>query len=498
MKEFLKNNWLILSFELLVIVVFSLFYGSFGDINIDSFREAYIPQQILSGKSLYKDIFCIYSPLSYFINAVLFFIFGIKLKTLYFAGLLTTCGIIYFIKKLADIFLDKISSFSVCLLFIAAFVFSPNVFNPFFPYSYGLLYGLLFILVSIYFVIKGKFPASYLFYSLAICSKYEFILLLPLLFLITRKKDLLKNIIALLIPIISVLAVLFITGTRFIDLIVSAGLVKEMAQTKTLYWFYSSMGLIFRREIIPIYFENVIKFFIPYKFIFQEFFLWAFPVITILFAFRFRSLNLQERFFSAASIIISLKVFFALTLQSYGVFFLPFALISFMILIPKKLRKIFAIYFFIWSLIICYSNSKVLLEKSYKIETPQGVIKTNPEYGESFGETIKFFETLPEKTKVVVYPEGLAVNFLANRISDNKFYSLIPLYVETFGDNIIVKRLKISNPDYIVITDYNTSAYYYERFGYDYAAGVFEYIKNNYKLVKTTDSNFKAYIWKRN
>ena len=147
---------------------------------------------------------------------------------------------------------------------------------------------------------------------------------------------------------------------------------------------------------------------------------------------------------------------------------------------------------------MCYNNSKVLLEKSYKIETPKGVIKTNPEYGGSFSETIKFFETLPEKTKVVVYPEGLAVNFLANRISDNKFYSLIPLYVETFGDNIIVKRLKISNPDYIVITDYNTSAYYYEKFGYDYAAGVFEYIKNNYKLVKTTDSNFKAYIWKRN
>lgn len=498
MKNCLKNNWQLILLETLVIIIFCLFYGKYGDINIDSFREAYISQEMIQGKALYKDIFCIYSPLSYLINSVLFFIFGIKLKTLYIAGLAALCGIIYIIGKISEQFLNKFETFSISLLFISAFALSPNVFNPFFPYSYGLLYGILFILCSIWFVIKEKYPFAYFFYALAICSKYEFLLLIPLLIFITGKKDLLKNITAFISPILITFVILLISGAGIKYILLNAGLTAVMAQTSTLHWFYSSMGLIFRWEHLPIYFENFIKFFIPYKFIYQEFLIWIFPVITVIFAFRFKHLNRKERFFIAASLIISLKVFFALTLQSYGVFFLPFALISIFILIPEKYRKILTTYFIIWAVIIGFNNIQSLQNKNYKIETSKGIIYTNQLYGKSFDKTIQYLKTLPEDIKAAVYPEGLGINFLSDRKSDSKFYSLIPLYVETFGENNIIKRFEITQPDYIVITDYNTSAYYYEKFGYDYAHGVYEHIKQNYSLEKTFGEDFKINIWKRN
>ena len=85
---------------------------------------------------------------------------------------------------------------------------------------------------------------------------------------------------------------------------------------------------------------------------------------------------------------------------------------------------------------------------------------------------------------VVVYPECLRINVLGNRRSDDKFYSLIPLYVETFGEEIIINRLNITKPEYIIINNYDTSAYYFKEFGIDYAQNVLKEIKKNY-LIKS-------------
>ena len=96
-----------------------------------------------------------------------------------------------------------------------------------------------------------------------------------------------------------------------------------------------------------------------------------------------------------------------------------------------------------------------------------------------------------------MYPEGLIVNFLANRDSDNKFYSLIPLYVETFGEELIAKRFDYVKPKYIVISNYNTSNYYYSSFGQDYAGNLYKYIVNNYTYEKGIGENLRFSIYKR-
>ena len=152
------------------------------------------------------------------------------------------------------------------LFIISVSVLSPNVFNFYFPYSYGILYGILFILASIYFALNDKFQLSYLMYSFAICCKYEFVFLLPLLFYVTRTKDLWKNILALILPFVITYAPLLIMEVSLSDIITSFQIILSMSSTKTIYWFYSVMGLTFRWELIPIYIINFLKIFIQLLF----------------------------------------------------------------------------------------------------------------------------------------------------------------------------------------------------------------------------------------
>ena len=159
-------------------------------------------------------------------------------------------GIIFYTYQIAKIFLNKFYPSVICCFLISGLVLSPNVFNAFLPYSYGILYGTFFILSAIFFAIKKKYPLSYLFYSLAILCKYEFFLLLPLLIFWSKKVDWKKNLITFFLPILLILGILLIQGLRFIDIKATAELVGIMSSSKTLYWFYSVMGLTFRFETL--------------------------------------------------------------------------------------------------------------------------------------------------------------------------------------------------------------------------------------------------------
>ena len=517
-KTFIKNNWQVLGFNIILLLIFILGYGRFGNVIVDSFREAYIPAQMLQGQVLYKNIFNIYAPLSYIINAVLFSIFGTKLWVLYAAGLAATIGIVNFTFKIAEKFLDKSISLSIVLFLISASVLSPNVFNFIFPYSYGMLYGLLFILASIYFVLDKKYPFAYFFYSLAVCSKYEFILLLPLLIYLSGKKDWGKNLIAFILPFIITIFPLFIQKVGVDNILASFQIILHMGASKTLLWFYSVMGLVFRWEIIPIYLLNFAKIFIPVYFIYRfktywliipvliylyfmvnpEILVYAFPLILILLGHRFLKLDIDERIFITAGMLISMKVFFALTLMAYGVFFIPFALISIFILIPNNYKKPVCIVTLCCAFILGIKNVQALIKKDVKISTSQGVVYSERNYGEPVNQLIKYIETKTAPSdRVVIYPECLLVNYMTGRKSDNKFYSLIPLYVETFGEDVIMQRLDIIKPEYIVISNYDTSNYYYSAFGKDYAGRIILYILDNYEFQTSIGEDFSFSIYKR-
>ena len=274
-----------------------------------------------------------------------------------------------------------------------------------------------------------------------------------------------KNLATFLLPVFLTCVILIYQGLRIDDIKATFDILNIMSSTQTLYWFYSVSGLIFRIELIPIYIINFIKFLIPiYWQQYQEIIIWILPFISIGLIFRFKNLNINQRFFAIASILICAKILFALNLQSYGVYFIPFALISLYIITPSRFKKFLSIILIIWSLIIGGFNINNLCHKKTSYNIVIKYVKEN---------------TLP-KDRVLVYPECLSINVLTNRNSDSKFYSLIPLYVETFGEDLIIKRLEKIKPEYIIINNYDTSTYYYKEFGKDYAQKILELIKKIY------------------
>ena len=519
-REFFKNNWQILLINVVVLLVFIVGYGRFGDVIFDSFREFYIPSQIVKGQVLYKNIFNIYAPFAYLFNATLFKVFGAKLVVLYMAGLISTLGICNLIYIIGQKMLSKNYGLAIVLSFICVSVLSPNVFNCFFPYSYGMLYGLLFVLASIYFGMKQNYPISYMMYSFAICSKYEFVLLLPILIYVAGKKDWWKNLLAFATPIVISYLPLFIEGVSVTDLIISAQLILTMSATKTLYWFYSVTGLIFRAELIPIYLINLLKltgavvllyftknnkWFLPVIFVYcyfvssPEIFIFSFPLILVLFVYKRHNMQKEELLFVLASLLISMKIFFALTIKSYGIYFIPFAILSLIFLVPEKIKKSMMIAILMFSISIGIKNIQELISKNIPFGSGSEIVYTTPFNGKSLNMLIEYIKTNTKtEDEILVYPEGLSVNVLSGRKSDNKFYSLIPLYIETFGEDIILKRFEITKPKYIVISNYDTSIYYYRYFGVDYAIGIFDYISKNYKKECQIGEGLIFTVYKRN
>lgn len=516
-KIFRTKNWQIILFNIILVLCFILGYGRFGDVIVDTFREAYIPEQMLNGQILYKNIFNIYPPLAYMINALLFMIFGIKLKVLYFAGFMAAAGVINLTFKIASKFMAKTYSLGIVLFFIAAACLSPNVFNLFCPYSFGILYGILFILASLYCALKSKYTAAYILYSLAICTKYEFIFLFPALIWISGNDNRIKNLLCFFFPIFIIFGILFLQGLNLNDISVSFQWITSMLSSKTLYWFYSVSGLVFRPQIIPIYLINFAKYFIPLMFVYYfrniwvilllaiylyfavdpEILIYIFPLIFSLTIIQYKKLSVKKRFIILSSLLLSAKLFFALTLKSYGVFFIPFALIPLFILIPKRFKKSLLILVITGALILGYKNLISLANKSIKVQTDRGVLYTSLYNGIGINVLINYIQNKTGRDdRILILPECLSVNFLTDRKSDNKFYSLIPLYVETFGEKLIIDRLKFTKPEYIVISNYDTSNYYYSYFGQDYAGDIFDFIIKNYTLDARFGQGFVFNVFK--
>ncbi|WP_243361565.1 hypothetical protein [Fundidesulfovibrio terrae] len=128
--------------------------GKWGDIIIDYGRELYIPWQISKGKSLYLDVANYFGPLSSYINANIFTIFGTSTRVIQnfnFVILILTCILIFNTIKFASS--DKIAS--VCVLVFLLFTGTSTYeslrnYNFISPYSHELMHGLFLGFVIVF------------------------------------------------------------------------------------------------------------------------------------------------------------------------------------------------------------------------------------------------------------------------------------------------------------------------------------------------------------
>ncbi len=548
--------------------LFFLFYGKQDVYLVDVSREAYLPWQVLKGQVLYKDIFNVYGPLGYQINAMLYFLFGVNLNTLYFAGFINSLIILFTIFYTVKLFADKKTAFSVCGVVMFVCVYARNFFNFIFSYSYNALYSLSGFLLSLYFALlyikenKTKnLILAFLFAGFSFANKIEdlpyFVLLFLLLPFLLKKywKKYLYSIGAFLFfPVLS-FGILLLQGAGFNDFFNAAVLIKKLINAPATQYFYYAYGLYFNPEAVKmvllmllkaikilwlpfiilfafsylnfryvnrrilkyavnflllcISFYVVIKTFPVTEKYYHSIFCWIgiaclaiFGILFVYYAYRifkqkikFEQIPAFDKmymFLLLSALCVSLKGLFDVVITCYGTFTLTALLMPFIIFLvvyfPAKMSektkqawRSTVFYFCIMAMAasLFYNVYRVVTTGNYTLNTPQGSITIRDIYTYQ-NELIKYIrENTPENAKILTMPEGAMINFLSQRDSDNRYYYLIPVNVEIFGLDNILKDLVKNPPDYILLNDMIYGVYANGNFC-NYADKICDFVTNEY------------------
>jgi hypothetical protein len=129
-------------------------WAHWGDFQIDSGREFYVPAALSKGQLLFRDIRYQYGPLPPYTLALLFHIFGVHLTVLYAFGLALTIGTALVMFETAKEFKLSIVASAVPSLFFLSEAFYPFIRNFVFPYSYAASLGAFLGLACLYFILR--------------------------------------------------------------------------------------------------------------------------------------------------------------------------------------------------------------------------------------------------------------------------------------------------------------------------------------------------------
>lgn len=520
-------------------------YAHHGNIILDCGREVYYPTRILQGKILYKDLFNIYGPFAYMFNALLFKVFKESLNVLFASGTICAGFISTLIYLISKRFLPKFLSFSFAFFTVTTGVLNTNLFNFIFPYSYAMLYGLLAFLTSLWLLLNyqetpkktSSLFLSCFFAGVCFANKYEFLPYLAVIFYSVYKNRPMdfKKYYYLILSLVFVPAVCF--GTLFIQGL-SLAQMKEsivfplaLAKTQTLKYFYYTQGVYFTKHTLPFLAINFLKVTLPLGLLIfglktknklKAFFAFVFslsimpflanpavlsflPLVTFTLAvWSFKSLkeNHPLAILTLSAILVSLKSFWGVATLNYGVFFVGILLVAATAMISDQFKKInlnaVGIYILVLSLILGMQNTNLLKEKTDLLQTKKGNIYTEKIYSSSTAELIEYINNSTKKSeKVVIFPEGLFINFLTSRVSDDWYNSLIPLYVEAFGEEKLIKHFEKTKPDYVIFNNWNNSDYYFKYICSDYGVSLCNYFAKNYFQERVIDKGFRYLIFKK-
>lgn len=128
------------------------------DVLIDFGRELYVAWQLAEGKALYTDIAYFNGPLSAYLNAAWFRLFGVGLHTLANCNIAILAGLVWLLYRLLSDISDHFSATAACLVFVTIFAFSQvdaiGNYNYVCPYSHEMTHGLFLCLLAVFFLFR--------------------------------------------------------------------------------------------------------------------------------------------------------------------------------------------------------------------------------------------------------------------------------------------------------------------------------------------------------
>lgn len=127
-------------------------WGKWLDPVIDFGRELYVPWQLSEGKVLFRDIAWFNGPLSQYLNAALFSLFGVSLRTLVLFNLLLTAGVCCLLYRMLVAISDRFTATLGGAAFLFLFAFARGKignFNWICPYSHEITHGIALSIAAV-------------------------------------------------------------------------------------------------------------------------------------------------------------------------------------------------------------------------------------------------------------------------------------------------------------------------------------------------------------
>src|SRR5437867_1449084 len=128
--------FLAVNFALDIVITWRLW----GTAVLDCGREMNQPLRLLNGEMLYSDVRHIYGPLSPYLNAFLFWLFGPSLDVLYASGIVCAALIVALVYRISRRFMDAPASAAAASIVIWACVVSQWS-SYVLPYTYAAVHG---------------------------------------------------------------------------------------------------------------------------------------------------------------------------------------------------------------------------------------------------------------------------------------------------------------------------------------------------------------------
>ncbi len=128
-------------------------WGAWPDVLVDFGRELYVPWQLTEGKALYVDIAYLNGPLSPYVNALWFRLFGVSVLTLVLCNIALLTVLVWLAFRLLRRIAGRFAATCACLTLLTVFAFTQPIsvgnYNFVCPYSHELTHGLLLCTASI-------------------------------------------------------------------------------------------------------------------------------------------------------------------------------------------------------------------------------------------------------------------------------------------------------------------------------------------------------------
>jgi len=528
------------------------FEGHLGDFG----RELYIPQAMDQGDVLYQDIINIFGPLSYQINSVVTGIFGHHLLVYYALGLIAGSICITYLYKIALMFVTRDNAFVCTLGVVSAFLLSFNAYTM--PYAYAAVYATTSIIAATFYFLqylndnRDKYLIfTFLAAGFSFANKYEFVLLIFVLFLYVIIKKPSKLFLSLIMfsvfPLFSLL-VLITSGWNIASLPTTLGFMAKYVSAPSLQILYSRLSTYIPYPIMVGYSlatfvlsAVIIGLIVFISFLLRDKHRYSntqkaiFVTITALFLLvtllgnmlfysgkfsylpltlgicllLWKKLPLPHQRSANLKVLIVLAVAgsfkgFIATAITYSPFTLCLALLSFFILLSCILDhfKLYKSTIYLSILMLTLPNFLVLQAQNAtltcEIATNKGTLYIEPDSCVKFQNIINTLKEDKSINQVNVVPDGMLFNYLTDKPADNILtFMFMPPYMEAYGEDKLINDIKNRNNYNILVQKHDTLYLYADPnnkkagvFGEQYGVKVLDFLNNNYRDFASIENEF--------